>query len=151
MDLHIRQAELDREGDVVLEVQRAGYAVEGRLIGVAALPPQHETIDDLLDETVWVAAEDGAVVGVLGLEDGDELVIARLVVAPERMRRGIGRALAHHALAVAGDCAVRVGTAAANRPALELYGSLGFRQVTERTVGNGLAYVELRRSPARCR
>ena len=78
-------------------------------------------------------------------------MIARLVVAPQRMRRGVGRALARHALALAGDRAVLVGTAAANRPALELYGSLGFAQVAERTVGDGLAYVELRRSPAKWR
>ena len=130
----------------MLAVQCAGYAVEARLIGVAALPPQHETIDDLRDETVWVAEEDGAVVGVLGLEEGDDLEIARLVVAPGHMRRGIGRALASYAISLAGDRAVCVGTAAANRPALELYGSLGFRHVAERTVGDGLAYVELRRA-----
>ncbi len=145
VDLRIRLAALDREGDAVLAVQCAGYAVEARLIGVAALPPQHETIDDLRDETVWVAEEDGAVVGVLGLEEGDG-----------SRDRAAGRRAAHAAgdRARAGklrDLAGRrsgglVGTAAANRPALELYGSLGFRHVAERTVGDGLAYVELRRA-----
>ena len=150
MDLHIRQAEFDREGDVLLAVQRAGYAVEARLIGVPALPAQDETIDDLRGETIWVAEAEGAVVALLGLQDVGDLVIARLVVAPERMRRGIGRALACHAIALAGERAIRVGTASANRPALALYESLGFRRVAQRTVGDGLAYVELLR-PARCR
>ena len=89
--------------------------------------------------------------GVLGVEDGVDVVIARLVVAPERMGRGIGRALARHAIALAGDRGLRVGTAAANRPALALYDSLGFRRVAQRTVGDGLAYVELLRDPARWR
>jgi len=151
MELHIRRAERDRDGDALLAVQRAGYAVEARLVGVACLPPQHVTLDDLRGETLWVAEEDGSIVGVLGLEDGVDVVIARLVVAPERMGRGIGRALARHAIALAGDRALRVGTAAANRPALALYDSLGFRRVAQRTVADGLAYVELLRDPARWR
>jgi len=146
--MRIRLADIEREGNVLLAVQRAGYAVEARLLGVAWLPPQRETIGDLSDEQIWVADEDGAVAGVLGVHEADELEIARLVVAPQRMRRGIGRALARHALALAGDRAIRVGTAAANRPALALYASLGFERVGRRTVGDGLAYVDLRRPAA---
>ena len=133
----------------MLAVQRAGYAVEARLIGVDALPPQQDTIDDMRDEALWVAEDRGEIAGVLGLEDGPELTIARLVVAPERMRRGIGRALALHALALAGERTVRVGTATANNPALALYESLGFERVQRSIVGDGLAYVELRRPGAR--
>ena len=141
--MRIRLADLDREGDALLAVQRAGYAVEARLVGVEALPPQHETLEDLLGECLWVAEQRGAAVGLLGLEEGRELVIARLVVAPASMRRGIGRALARHALALARGRAVRVGTAAANAPALALYASLGFERVRERTVSGGIAYAEL--------
>lgn len=136
-------ADLDREADALLAIQRAGYAVEARLLGVEALPPQHETADDLLGESLWIAEQRDAVVALLGLQDGREVVIARLVVAPASMRRGIGRALARHALAFAAGRAVRVGTAAANAPALALYASLGFDRVAERTVAGGLAYVEL--------
>jgi len=141
----IRLAELDREGDALLAMQRHGYASEARLIGIDALPAQHETVDDLRAEMLWVAEDDGTPAGLLGLEDGGDLAIARLVVAPQSRRRGIGRALARHALALAGDRAVRVGTAAANLPALALYESLGFERVGRRVVGAGIAYVDLRR------
>ncbi|TML97278.1 MAG: GNAT family N-acetyltransferase [Actinobacteria bacterium] len=141
----IRPAQLSRDAEAVLAVQRAGYALEAQLVGVDALPPQHHTIDDLRGEDLWVAEDSGKIVGVLGVEDGAELVIARLVVDPAWMRRGLGRVLARHALALAGDRFVRVGTAAANTPALALYASLGFELVGERTVGDGLAYVELAR------
>ena len=104
--------------EAVLAVQRAGYALEAQLVGVDALPPQHHTIDDLRGEDLWVAEDSGKIVHVLGVEDGAELVIARLVVDPACMRRGLGRVLARHALALAGDRFVRVGTAAANTPAL---------------------------------
>jgi ribosomal protein S18 acetylase RimI-like enzyme len=96
----IRPARLDRDRDALLAVQRAGYAVEAELIGVESLPPQHHTIDDLRAESVWVAEDDhGEITGILGVEHGPELVISRLVVRPDRMQRGIGRALAEHALA----------------------------------------------------
>ena len=148
--MRIRPADLGRDGAALLAVQRSGYAVEAQLVGAESLPGQHEALDDLRGEEVWVAEVDGEVAGVLGLEHGagEDLVIARLVVAPELMRRGIGRALARHALALAGDRPVRVGTAAANEPALALYASLGFERVGERTVGDGLAYVELSRPAA---
>jgi ribosomal protein S18 acetylase RimI-like enzyme len=149
VNVRIRLAELGREGDAVLAVQRAGYGVEARLIGIASLPAQHETTADLRAERIWVADAGGKIAGVLGVEEeAAGLAIARLVVAPEYMRRGIGRALARHAIALAGDRAIRVGTAAANRPALELYRSLGFERTGERTVGDDLAYVDLLR-PAR--
>lgn len=60
MGVRIRLAELDRDGDAVLAVQRAGYAVEARRLGIDALPAQHETVDDLRAETIWVAEDDGA-------------------------------------------------------------------------------------------
>ncbi len=109
---------------------------------------EEATIADLRAALIWVADADGEIAGVLGVQDEAELVIARLVVAPGHMRRGIGRALAKHAIALAGDRAIRVGTAAANEPALELYRSLGFERVGQRKVGDDLAYVDLLR-PAR--
>ena len=144
--MRIRPAALDEEGDAVLGVLRAGYALEARLVGYPELPGLRATVEELRHEEVWVAAVDGAVAGVAGLEDGAEgLTIARLVVAPEFARRGLGRALVRHAVALAGDRAVLVGTAAENAPALALYESLGFSRVRQGVVGRGLAYVWLRR------
>jgi ribosomal protein S18 acetylase RimI-like enzyme len=141
----IRPARLDPDRDALLAVQRAGYAVEAELIGVQSLPPQHHTIDHLRAESIWVAEDvDGEITGILGLEHGPELLISRLVVRPDRMQRGVGRALAKHALALAAGCPVRVGTAAANTPALTLYRGLGFEPVVHKTVGDGLPYIELR-------
>jgi ribosomal protein S18 acetylase RimI-like enzyme len=146
----IRRAELDRDGEALLSVQRAGYAVEATLIGVESLPPQHDTVDDLRAESLWVAeGEDGTICGLVGLENDDELSICRLVIRPDRMRRGVGRALVEHALALAAGRPVRVGTAAANTPALTLYRALGFEQDAHKIVGGNIPYVELRHPGAR--
>jgi GNAT superfamily N-acetyltransferase len=123
----IRRAELDRDGEALPSVHRAGYAVEATLIGVESLPPQHDAVGDLRAERLWVAEdEDGTICGLVGFENGDELCICRLVIRPDRMRRGVGRALVEHALALAAGRPVRVGTAAANKPALTLYRALGY-------------------------
>jgi len=80
----------------VLAVQRAPYAVEARLMGFDGLPPARETLAELqaCGEELCLCEEDGRPVGAVGLEDArGALVIARLFVAPEAMRRGVGRAL----------------------------------------------------------
>ena len=135
----LRRASLEAEGEAVLAVVRAGYAVEAELVGWPALPGLRASVADLRSEDVWVAEVDGVVAGVLGLEDG---TIARLVVDPAFARRGIGRALVRHAVGLG---AVRVGTAAENAPALAMYASEGFERVREGVVGGGLRYVWLRR------
>jgi ribosomal protein S18 acetylase RimI-like enzyme len=100
-------------------------------------------------EDVWLCEDAGELVGAVAVEDlGDALLIARLVVDPGAMRRGVGTALVQRVLELAGGRAVRVGTAAANAPALALYEGLGFRRVGERSVGPGLAYVDLVRDGA---
>ena len=138
--MRLRRAALDVEGEAVLRVLHAGYAVEARLVGWPELPGLRASVGDLRSEDVWVAEVDGAVAGVLGLEDD---LIARLVVDPAFARRGIGRALVRHAVALG---ASRVGTAAENAPALALYASEGFERVRDGVVGGGLRYVWLRRA-----
>jgi ribosomal protein S18 acetylase RimI-like enzyme len=122
------------------------------VIAFADLPPLRESVGELqaCGEDVWLCEEAGELVGAVGVEDlGDALLIARLMVEPGAMRRGVGTALVRRVLALAGERAVRVGTAAANAPALALYERLGFRRVGERSVGPGLAYVDLVRDGAK--
>jgi ribosomal protein S18 acetylase RimI-like enzyme len=136
----------------VLEVQRAAYAIEAELIGYPDLPPLHETLAGLqaTAEEIWLCCEGDAVVGVVGLEHGeDEMVIARLFVAPAYFRRGVGSALVAHALALAQAAgrSVRVGTGARNAPALALYERFGFRRLDEGSPTPSRGYVELMRAP----
>jgi ribosomal protein S18 acetylase RimI-like enzyme len=87
-------------------------------------------------------------VGVVGLEHGDEeMVIARLFVAPSSFRRGVGSALVAHALAQAAGRRVRVGTGGRNAPALALYERFGFHRLDDGSPTPTRGYVELVREP----
>ena len=133
----------------MLAVQHAADAIEAELIGYPDLPPLHETLAGLqaTAEEVWLCWDGDALVGVVGLEHGeDEMVIARLFVAPATFRRGVGSALVEHALARARGRRVRVGTGARNAPALGLYERHGFHRLDEREPA-GVGYVELVRDP----
>jgi ribosomal protein S18 acetylase RimI-like enzyme len=130
----------------VLAVQHAAYAIEAELIGYPELPPAHETLEALqaTSEELWLCEEGGELCGVVGLEHGDdELLIARLFVAPLFFRRGVGTALVAHAIAQARGRSVRVGTGARNAPALALYEGFGFRRLDARAPVPGVGYVEL--------
>jgi ribosomal protein S18 acetylase RimI-like enzyme len=134
----------------VLAVQRAAYAIEAELIGYPDLPPLRETLAALqaTEEELWLCCEGDALVGVVGLEQCDEeMVIARLFVAPSSFRRGVGSALVAHALAQAAGRRVRVGTGGRNAPALALYERFGFHRLDDGSPTQTRGYVELVREP----
>jgi len=134
----------------VLSVQHAASAIEAELIGYPELPPAHETLEALqaTGEELWLCEEGDELCGVVGLEHGDdELLIARLFVAPPAFRRGVGTALVAHAIAQARGRRVRVGTGARNAPALALYERFGFRRIDAGEPAPGVGYVELVRDP----
>lgn len=105
-------------------IQRAAYSVEAELIGTRAIPPLHETVEQLAAagerEEFHGAFEDAASEDAAGLErnagreeercigfvalEAEEsgrpgsMRISRLAVDPVHFRRGVGRRLIAHAL-----------------------------------------------------
>jgi len=113
----------------MLPVHRASFAVQAEIMAFPDLPPLHQTAEDLAGsgEEIWLVEQDGTLAGGVGLkDDGDVLEIARLFVAPEWFRRGIGSALVGRAIDAAGGRAMVVGTGWTNAPALALYARFGF-------------------------
>ncbi|WP_235927923.1 GNAT family N-acetyltransferase [Goekera deserti] len=113
----------------LLALQRAAYTVEARLIGDDRIPPLHEDLDGLRTAPLsWIGAFlDGRLAGALAWSAAaGELDVERLVVAPDRHRRGLGRALVGMALSRAEGRRTVVSTGRGNAPARRLYESLGF-------------------------
>ncbi|NND02227.1 MAG: GNAT family N-acetyltransferase [Acidimicrobiia bacterium] len=122
----------------VVQLQRAAYAVEAKLIGFDGIPPLHDTVADVqAHKIVWVGAFQGDnLVGGLGYsDDGPVRDIDRLFVDPAEARRGIGRALVSSVL---DHPELHVSTGAANHPARELYESLGFVAAGQREIAVGV-------------
>ncbi len=126
-------------------IQIAAYTVEAALIGNDAIPPLHESVDDLLRRPfAWLAALDGEqIIGAIALQSlADVVDIHRLIVDPAAFRRGAGSALVQAVLDQAGARPVFVATGAANAPARRLYERLGFTLTGEREAAPGLLIAE---------
>ena len=125
----------------LLELQRAGYAVEAELIGDDRIPSLHEDVDALRGAGLyWLATFDGAEpVAAVGWTESHGIVdIDRLVVAPRAHRRGLGSALVRAVVQDRNGRPVLVSTGRDNAPARRLYEGLGFAHAGDREVVAGL-------------
>jgi ribosomal protein S18 acetylase RimI-like enzyme len=154
--LEIRALDLGDRGtvDAIVALQRASYRIEADLLGARTLPALTESPRRLRGsgEDFLGAYEGERLVGAVSWKrDGPLLDIHRLVVHPDRFRRGIaGRlltALDEHEVGVERTV---VATGAANPPARRLYERHGFTAVEERVAGGaiGIVIYERRSSPA---
>jgi ribosomal protein S18 acetylase RimI-like enzyme len=134
----------------ILAVQRAAYAVEAELIGSGAIPPLHETLEELQATTerfLGIRDDDGlaAVVSWHRHPDGT-LDVCRLAVAPRAFRRGYASALLDAVDEREPARRTVVSTGAANAPALSLYKQRGFVEVGTVEVEPGLKVTNLERT-----
>ena len=156
MTLEIRALDLGDRGtvDTIVALQRASYRIEADLLGARTLPALTETPRQLrgCGEEFLGAYEGERLVGAVSWKrSGPLLDIHRMVVHPDRFRRGIaGRLLAALEEHEAGVERTVVATGAANPPARLLYERHGFTPVEERVVSGsiGIVIYERRASPA---
>jgi ribosomal protein S18 acetylase RimI-like enzyme len=145
LDLDVRDPAVAEE---VHALHLSAYAVEWEWLGRPDFPPLRVTLDHLRAEpgTFLGEREGDRLVGVLTYtEDGAELDIGRLVVDPDRFRRGIGARLVAEAVHRAHGRPVTVSTGAENPAALALYARFGFVEAGRHTFPDGLVVVRLRR------
>lgn len=136
----------------LVALQQAAYRVEAELIGTDAIPPLHETADDVVElDLTFLAFTDGGVpIAALGYRvSGDVLDLDRLVVAPSSFRRGLARRLLVATLGTVPHGRAVVSTGTANTPARELYLSLGFLHVADHEAAPGLLVSRYERVPPR--
>lgn len=120
----------EQTADDIIGVQMPAYRVEAALIGFDGIPALQDTAEVLMasNEEFVGYTEAGRLVGVISYETGEEEIdICRLVVHPDRFRRGIATKLLEYVLehAAEGKRAV-VSTGRNNAPAIALYKRYGF-------------------------
>lgn len=123
----------------IYRVQRASYAIEAKLIGTDAIPPLHETLEELqqAEENFRGFVLDGKLIGFVATQPEDSyLRISRMCVDPEFFKNGIGKALLQNVLNTrTPGMPLIVSTGEQNVPARNLYERFGF--VLSRTFDAG--------------
>ena len=154
MSIEVRELDLDAPGtaEAIVVLQRASYRVEADLLGARTLPALKESPRRLRrsGERFLGAFEDDRLVGAVAWKRTGPLVhIHRLVVHPDRFRRGIGGALLDALDALEPDAErTIVATGAANPPARRLYERRGFLPVEEHLAPGSIAIVTYERRAA---
>lgn len=136
----------------LVALQRASYRIEAELLGARTLPALTETPRRLraAGETVLGAYEGERLVGAVAWKRRGAVVdIHRLVVHPDRFRRGIaGRLLRALDEREADARRTVVATGAANAPARRLYERHGFTPGEERLAPGAIPIIIYERPPA---
>ena len=154
MSVEIRALDLGASGiaDEVVVLQRASYRVEADLLGARTLPVLRESPRRLrrTREQFLGAYEGDRLVGAVSWKRSGPLVdIHRLVVHPDRFRRGIAGALLDALEALQPDAERwTVATGAVNAPARRLYESHGFVPVGEQVVDGSITILTYERRAA---
>jgi GNAT superfamily N-acetyltransferase len=135
--------------DAVVALQRVSYRIEAELLGARTLPALTESPRRLraTGELFLGAYEDERLVGAIAWKRSGRLVdIHRLVVHPDRFRRGIAGRLLDALDATEPDAGrTIVATGAANAPARRLYERHGFVPVEERLASGGIPILTYER------
>ena len=134
----------------VARVSRSAYLVEASLVGREDFPPVHRTGEDISKSTArfFGLFADGELAAIVELDTGgpDEVDIHSLVTDPRFFRQGMAREVLQYVLDLAPDRAFVVATSTANRVAIALYTSLGFRERRRWTTTDGFHFISLVRS-----
>lgn len=133
------------------EVYALAHAQESRLLAPSAEPSQPWSAEQFQCSGLFClgALRGEAWVGAVCIgpdDDSNQLSIALLFVHPAHQRQGIARQLLHDLLTRSQGMVLSVAVAAANKPALALYASLGFVGYRHGTIGAGeVPMLKLRR------
>ena len=152
-DVRIVDAE-PADAEAILVLQRLAYESEARRYDDWTIPPLVETLaavrTHIERHTVLKALIDGTIVGsVRGVATDGVCEVGRLIVHPERQRRGLGSALLTAIEArVAGASAFELFTGDRSVENLRLYERHGYRRFKTEPVSAAVSLVFLRK-PAR--
>ena len=155
MSIEVRELDLDAPGtaEAIVVLQRASYRVEADLLGARTLPALKESPRRLrrTRERFLGAFEGERLVGAVSWKRTGALVdVHRLVVHPDRFRRGIAGLLLDALEEREGDAERSiVATGAANAPARRLYERRGFTAVEEHLTAGSITIVTYEKRSAR--
>lgn len=125
----------------IQKIQRPAYQVEAELMGFNGIPQLKETILEIQNSGeifIGCFVKDRLVGFISYKKEGNMIDIHRLVVDPEHFRTGIGRELLTFLLTEFQEIDFIVNTGKSNAPAKNLYASVGFIEIEDFEVAQGI-------------
>jgi N-acetylglutamate synthase-like GNAT family acetyltransferase len=141
MTIHVRGSRPDDSNAMLAIINDAAQAYRG-VIPADRWHDPYMPGEELASEIAagvefWIAEDEGAVVGVMGIQDkGDVALVRHAYVSPARQRGGVGKALLAHLRTLVRK-PVLIGTWADANWAIDFYRRNGF-EVVEREEKNRL-------------
>lgn len=143
---------LDHENSEIAEkiytLFQVSYAIEAKLLEAKVFPPLNRTVSDFIksDTSFFGHWQDDKLVGAIELRPEDRSFhICSLVVDPDYFRQGIAGKLINFIFNLLEDNPITVETGLANRPAVALYESFGFKEVKQYVTDHGIRKVRFLR------
>ena len=139
---------LDHENQQIAETMhrifQVSYAVEARLLDAKDFPPLKRTVNDLMKSaTSFFGFYQGEkVIAIIEIEPFPSVFhICSLVVDPQYFRQGIAKNLLNFTFKLLEGNRITVETGLANRPAIALYESFGFKEVKQYETDHGIRKI----------
>ena len=139
---------LDHENQQIAETMhrifQVSYAVEARLLDAKDFPPLKRTVKDLMKSaTSFFGFYQGEkVIAIIEIEPFPSVFhICSLVVDPQYFRQGIAKNLLNFTFKLLEGNRITVETGLANRPAIALYESFGFKEVKQYETDHGIRKI----------
>ena len=130
----------EQQAKEIQKIQQAAYRIEAELMGFYEIPQLHESVHEIQNSPeTFIGYSKERLKGVVSHRVEDGIVdIYRLVVDPDHFRKGVGKQLIAHLLERYTGYKFTVSTGAANKPAIALYQSYGFREQRSIEVAPGI-------------
>lgn len=139
---------LDHENQQIAETMhrifQVSYAVEARLLDAKDFPPLKRTVNDLMesDTSFFGYWQNEILAAVIEIEPFPSVFhICSLVVDPQYFRQGIAKNLINFTFKLLAGNRITVETGLANRPAIALYESFGFKEVKQYETDHGIRKI----------
>ncbi len=128
----------------IYSVFQLSYAMEAEILDIKDFPPLKRPLESYLESTndFYGYLENHELAGVVEVEPTDKYIdINSLVVKPKFFRRGIGRKLIEFTFNRFDSGLFMVETGIDNKPAIELYKKLGFKEIKQWNTDFGIRKI----------
>jgi len=125
---------------------QASYKVEAEILNVSEFPPLSKSVIDFTnsDNNFFAFYVNKNIAGLIEVDYNNKSThIQSLVVNPKFFRQGIGRELVNFVLKTFNSMIFTVETGLANKPAINLYISCGFKEDKQFDTNHGVRKIRL--------